>query len=213
MSRYRIDSIRDLHLILVPGNHEWRPCFVDQNGIGFVHQGHREGPVNLVLRIESQLIAKVIESNLIRGGVGHVTRVSALAFLGMHALLNASSRESQELIDRPHPLRIAPGEIVVGSHDMNAAFLLPMPDDGRNRRQRLSFAGLHLGDLPVGQGQGALQLNVEHHQTQDASRNNRRHCNRFQQIPRSAAGIAQCLVTDTREFSPPQIDPADSVFG
>jgi len=56
-----------------------------------------------------------------------------------------------------------------------------VPRDGGHGGQRLPFAGLHLDDPSVRQGQGALDLHVEHLQSQHPRGHDRRHGNHLGQ--------------------------------
>jgi hypothetical protein len=70
-------------------------------------------------------------------------------------------REAEEIIDLPHPLGVAAGEIVVDGHDMDALARERIQIDGEGRDQRLAFAGLHFGDGAFVQHHAADQLDVE----------------------------------------------------
>ena len=74
----------------------------------------------------------------------------------MHA-----DREAEELVDAPHPLGVALGEVVVDGDDVHALAGERIEVDRQRGDQRLAFAGLHLGDLALVQHHAADQLHVE----------------------------------------------------
>ena len=51
---------------------------------------------------------------------------------------------------------------------MDAISLLRIPDHRRNSSQRLAFAGLHLGNTAFSKRERALNLDIEHSESQDA---------------------------------------------
>ena len=62
---------------------------------------------------------------------------------------------------RPHPLGVAPGQVVVDGDDVHAAAGERVQIDGQRGDERLAFAGLHLRDLSVVQDDAAHELHVE----------------------------------------------------
>ena len=69
--------------------------------------------------------------------------------------------EAEELVDLPHPLGVALGEVVVDGDDVDAAAGERVEIDRQRGDQRLAFAGLHLGDPAVVQDHAADELDVE----------------------------------------------------
>jgi hypothetical protein len=65
------------------------------------------------------------------------------------------------MVERRHPLGVAPGEVVVDRHDVDAAFEQGVRVHRERRDQRLSLAGLHLGHLALVQDVSAHDLHVE----------------------------------------------------
>ena len=66
----------------------------------------------------------------------------------------------EEAVDLPHPVGVAAGEIVVDGDDVDALALERIQIDRERRDERLSFAGLHLGDLAAVKRDAADQLDV-----------------------------------------------------
>ena len=69
--------------------------------------------------------------------------------------------DAEEVEDRAHPLRVAPGEVVVDGDDVDAAAGHRVEDGGQRRDEGLALAGPHLGDLALVEDGAAHQLDVE----------------------------------------------------
>ncbi len=67
----------------------------------------------------------------------------------------------EELVDRPHPLGVAAGQIIVDGDDVHAAAFERARVHRQRRDQRLALAGLHLGDAPLVEHLAAHDLHVE----------------------------------------------------
>ena len=120
-----------------------------------------EGPVHEAAGVHRQQIAKVVETGFLGGDVGHVRQVGGAPLCGRHPLLHVADRDPEPAIDRAHPLGIAAREIVVERQDVHAATRERVERRGHHGRQGLAFAGQHLDDLPVVQGEGRHELHVE----------------------------------------------------
>ena len=70
-------------------------------------------------------------------------------------------REPEEVVDRAHPLRVAPGEVVVDRDDVDAPAGDRVQDRGERGHEGLALAGAHLGDLALVEDDAADQLDVE----------------------------------------------------
>ena len=69
--------------------------------------------------------------------------------------------EAEEPVDPAHPLRVAPGQVVVDGDDVHALAGQRVEVGRQRRHQRLALTGLHLGDVPEVQRRAAHQLHVE----------------------------------------------------
>ena len=113
----------------------------------------------------------------------------------LHLLLNAADLHAKRFVDRPHPVGIALGEVVVHRGEMGT---LPF-QRGQIQRQRggerLAFARLHLDDRVVMHGRAAKKLHIEvpHIQPPPAGLAHQRKCLDQQPLERLAAAcpIAQ----------------------
>ena len=103
----------------------------------------------------------MIEAGLFRGDVGDVRVIGRAPVGRRHSLLNAADRQSEQTIDRTHPLGIAPGQIVVEGQDVRAAIGEGIERRRHHRRQRLPFSSQHLHDIPVVERERRDDLLVE----------------------------------------------------
>src|SRR5439155_26666662 len=69
--------------------------------------------------------------------------------------------DPEEMEDGSHPLRVAPGQVVVDGDDVDAAAGQRVQGGGEGRDEGLALARLHLGDLPLVEDDPADQLDVE----------------------------------------------------
>ena len=66
------------------------------------------------------LSLQVIETELVVRAVGDVAAVRLLALVGRQVVLDDPDLEAEELVDRAHPFRVAPGQVVVDRHHVDA---------------------------------------------------------------------------------------------
>ena len=118
----------------------------------------------------TRLIAQVIEARLLRRHVGHVGAIGLLPVRARHALLHERHGEPEPLIDRRHPLGVAPRQVVVEGEDVDAAAGERVERRRHHRRQRLALAGLHLDDRALVHGQGGDDLHVEGPHAEEVAR-------------------------------------------
>ena len=194
-------------------DHQGDARLVDEDRIGFIDYSGREWPMHLVLGEKSKLIAKIIEANLIRRGVGDVAGIGALAILHAHALLDATHGESHEFVDPAHPLGVAPGQIIVHGHHVDAWSVLRVPHDGGDSGQRFSFAGLHLGNSAIGQRQRPLQLHVKHLQAQHSGGSYGCDGDEFPQLLCAPACGPQIVIAEPGHFRAATVDCLDIGLG
>ena len=76
-------------------------------------------------------------------------------------MLDDPYRQSECLVDWPHPLGVAPGQIIVDRDHMD-----PLPDetvevDWQRCDQGFSFAGFHLSYFPLVEDDTTNELDVE----------------------------------------------------
>ena len=133
-------------------------------------------PLHPLSGSEGHVVAQVIEAELVVGAVGNVGQVSLgagyRAQKGQPAagdfrivdkggiVLETAHAQPQSVIDRPHPHRVAAGQVVVDGDHVNAAAGQRIGVHCQSSHQRLALAGSHLGNLALMQGRAADDLHV-----------------------------------------------------
>ena len=131
-------SSRELHvqvggLLGRAGDDQRRTRLVDQDVVDLVDDREVCGTatpssgfgaaavLDLLLERRGHVVAQVVEAELGVGAVGDVGRVGvALLLVGLHVLQHADA-DSEHVVDRLHPQRVAPGQVVVDGDDVDAA--------------------------------------------------------------------------------------------
>ena len=90
--------------------------------------------------------------------VGDVGGIGGAALVVVQSVHNEAHRQSEIAIDLAHPFAVAAGKIVVDGDDMDALAGQRVQVGGQRSHQRLTFAGLHLGDAALMQHDAAHQL-------------------------------------------------------
>ena len=68
--------------------------------------------------------------------------------------------QAEGLVDGAHPARIAASEVIIDSHEMDAATGEGVEIEGQRGHQGFSFASTHFGNLAVMEGYAANHLHV-----------------------------------------------------
>ena len=142
-------------------NNQRRARLVDQNRVDFVHDREVVLALNVVLDVELHVVAQVVEAELVVLAVGDVGAVGDLALLVGHAVNDDADRQTEEIVDAPHPFGVAPGQVIVDGHDVHAAARQRIEHCRQSRDESLALAGLHFGDSPLVQDHAADQLHVK----------------------------------------------------
>ncbi len=144
------------------GNDEGRACFVDEDRVDLVDDGDVVAALDLFLLGRGHaVVAKVIEAELRVGAVGDVAGVLLAAFPWGHLVLDATDAESEEAVERAHPVRVAAGEVVVDRHDVDAEAGEGVHVDRQCGDEGFAFAGLHLGDHAAVECDATDELDIE----------------------------------------------------
>jgi len=137
------------------------PRLVDQDRVRLVHDGAMERPVHQLGRVVAQELAQVVESGFLRRGVRHVRAVGPLSFVRAHLLLDHADRCPEHLVHRAHPVRVAPGQVIVERQKMDPAPFERLQESRGDSGQRLALAGLHLGQSPLVQHEPGMELHAK----------------------------------------------------
>ena len=136
---------------------------VDQHAINLVDDGEEMTALYAILRRNRHVVAQVVETEFVIGAVGDVAGVLRATFAEIHVMLDAADGETEELVDFPHPFRVAESEIVVDGHQVNPLADQRIQIDRHGCHQRLALAGRHLGDFAQMQRDTADKLHVIGH--------------------------------------------------
>ena len=143
------------------GDDEWGACLVDEDRVHLVHDREAQCALHLVGGPERHVVAKVVEAELVVGAVHDVGRVGLPLLRGGLARHHHPGTHPQKGIDCAHPLRVAPCEVVVDGHDVNALPIQCVEVGGQGRHQGLALPGAHLRDVAFVQRDAAEELHVE----------------------------------------------------
>ena len=143
--------------------------------------------LDAVGEIVLHVVAQIIEAEFVVRAVGDVRAVGRAPFGVAQIVDDHADRQSQRAVDRAHPLRVAPRQVIVHRDDVHAAAGQRVEQRGKRGDQRLAFARLHLGDLAFVQDDAADQLHVEMAHAQlpaarFAHQRKRRHQRGFQRL-------------------------------
>ena len=182
-----------------PGDDQRRARFVDQDRVHLVDDREIEGAHRLVLGAQRHVVAQIVETELVVGAVSDVGGVGGAALLAAEALHDDADRQAQALVDRPHPLGVAPRQVVVGDH-VHALAGQRVQAGRQGRHQGLALASAHLRDAALVQHQPADQLHVEVAQAEAAPRRLAHQREHFRQprVPRRGPGGG--LAAGRRQF-------------
>jgi hypothetical protein len=135
--------------------------YVDEDVVDLVDDPERMPALHELLDRRSHVVPQVVEAELGVGAVGDVRGVrDALVLVRLH-VLDHPHLHSEHVVDRAHPVRVPPGEVVVDRHEVDAVARERVEKDRKRRDQCLALAGLHLGDRAVVEHHPADQLDIE----------------------------------------------------
>ena len=161
------------------GNNQRGACFVNQDGVDFVDDGEMVAPLHPVRDVELHVVAKVVEAELVVCSVSDIGVIGLSPIAFINTVVNHTDRHSKELVEAPHPLGVAFGQIVVDGDNVNALAFKSVQVCRQCGDQRLSFTGLHLRDSAFMQSDASDELNIEMTHVQDALARFAHHCEGF----------------------------------
>ena len=163
----RRDDAVDL-VILVGGlfalaaDDKWGAGLVDEDGIDFVDDAEvMTTLLHAIVQVELHVVAQVVKAVFVVGAVGDVGAVSLAPLLIVEIVDDDADGQAKEGVELAHPLRVALGEVIVDGDDVDAASRERVEIDRQGGDQRLTFTGLHLGDLALVEHDAADELHVE----------------------------------------------------
>jgi hypothetical protein len=160
-------------------NDQRRPRLVHEDAVGLVHDGvvkpaQQEPPrprllageaLELELQAaglatEHQPVAEIVEGELLVRAVGHIAGIGGPPRPWLHPMHDGAHAEAQRLVDRPHPLGVPRGEIVVHRDDVDGDAGQRGGDRWQRGSERLALAGLHLRHEPAEERAPPEELDV-----------------------------------------------------
>ena len=147
-----------------------RARLVDEDRVDFVDD--REGQITLhaVFDAEREVVAQVVEAELVVGAVRDVGVVRGALLFRRQAGLDDPDRHAEEVVDRRHPVGVALREVFVDGDDVRALAGQRVQVRRKRGDEGLALAGAHFGDLAVVEHHAADQLHVEVAQAERAAR-------------------------------------------
>ena len=118
-------------------------------------------PLDHVLKVIDEVVAQVVEAELVVGAVGDIAAIGALAVALGQAVDDHANAHAEEFVDLPHPLRVAAGEIVVHSDEVHAFAGEGVEVEGQGGDKSLAFPRAHFRDAALVQHHAADELDVE----------------------------------------------------
>ena len=150
---------------------QWRPRLVDEDVVHLVDDPEAVAALRLLLHLDREVVAQVVEAELRVGAVDDVAGVGLLLVDVVLARLEDADRHAEQVVDRLHPLGVAPRQVVVHRDEVDALALHGIAvlvtrgervqDHGQRGGERLALAGPHLGDRAVVEDHAADHLDVE----------------------------------------------------
>ena len=144
------------------GDDERRARLVDEDGVHLIDNREVVSVLHHLLRLHGHaVVAEVVEAKLGVRAVGDVAVVLLAPLGGFHGVLDAAHGEAEVLVEMPHPRRVAARQVVVHGDELHVLSGERVQVERQRGDERLAFACLHLGDLPLVQHDAAHELAVE----------------------------------------------------
>ena len=138
-----------------------RARFIDQDGIDLVDDGVMQFALHPVAGLVHHVVAQIVKAKLVVGAVGDVAGISRLLFFARHLRQVDAHTQAQKVIQTPHPLRIALGQVVVDRHHMDAATRQGIEVNRQGGGEGFALTGAHFSDLAMVQGHATAELHIK----------------------------------------------------
>src|SRR4051794_27869974 len=164
--RHRLDDAREVVIDLrsglrLAGDDQRRARLVDEDRVDLVDDRVRVAALHDALQRDGHVVAQVVEAELRVGAVRDVAAVGDLALGERHHVLDVTDGGAEALVDGARPLGVALGQVVVDGHEMHVGARQRVEEERLCRDERLSLAGLHLGDVALVEDDAAHHLHLE----------------------------------------------------
>src|SRR3954471_4141806 len=115
----------------------------------------------LLARGGHSVATQVVEAELAVGPVGDIHRVLLTPHIRWLIVLDNSDGQPKEVVELPHPLRVAASEVIVNRYKVCAAASQRVQIKRQGRNQRLTFASGHFSNPTPMQYHSADELDIE----------------------------------------------------
>jgi hypothetical protein len=123
--------------------------------------GVPEGRVLTASAGHFEAVAQEVEAELRGRAVGDVAAVQRVPLLIGHGHLDDADGQSQGVVDRPHRLGVATGQVVIDGGDVDALALQGVEISRQRGAQGLAFARCQFGEAALVHDDAGRQLHVE----------------------------------------------------
>ena len=157
-----VDLLIELGAVFgLAGDDQWRAGFVDEDRVDLVDNREIEFALVLFFQAECHVVAQVVEAELVVRTVCDISRVRCALLFRRLERCNDTHCQTQEFIQRTHPVGIATRQVIVHRNNMNTFASECVEVYGQGRNQRLAFTGTHFGNFAFVKRHAADQLHVE----------------------------------------------------
>ena len=142
-------------------DNQWSTCIINQHGVHLIHDGIVMSTLHQVHWACRHIITEVVKAKLVVRAKRNITRIRTATLIRVgFMLVNTIYGQTVEHIERPHPLRVTFGKVVVHGHHVHTFVRQSVEEDRQCSHQRLTFTRGHLGNLTLMQYHAAYQLHV-----------------------------------------------------
>ena len=142
----RLHDLRELRELVIEvggllglaGDDQRRARLVDEDVVDLVDDPEAVAALGLLLHLDREVVAQVVEAELRVRAVDDVAGVGLLLVDVVLARLEDADGHAEQVVDRLHPERVAAGQVVVHRHEVDA---LAAHRRGRSRRARRARSG------------------------------------------------------------------------
>ena len=144
-----------------PGYNQRRTGIVDQYGVDLVHDGVIVCTLHQILGIRCHIVAQVVETELVVRSERNVGQIGTTAGVAVGLMLvDTVHTQTVEHVERPHPLGVTLGQIVIDRHHMHAVSGQGIQEHRQGCHQCFTLSGRHLGNLALVQHDTTEKLHV-----------------------------------------------------
>ena len=168
-------------LLLAAGNDQRRTRFIDQDGVDLIDNCHPQRTLRTILDIRDHVVTQIVEAQLRVRRICDIAVIRrTLAGSDQLALVHADG-QSEITVYLAHPGGVTFCQVLIDGDHMHAFLRQRVQIYAHRRSQRLTFTGLHLGDIALVHHDGTHDLHLVRILIQHPARCLTRHCKRLRQ--------------------------------